>query len=286
MPSVQAEFIPPLLSGPWYGSLSITEPGAGSDAKSLRTTAVLQPDGTYRLDGSKTFVSSGDVADVIVCFAKTTPDAAHGGISAFAVRGDSHGLTRGSPFHKLGMRGSTTAELFFDGTPVPEEQRLGAEGEGWSVLSNAVVKSRISAAAQGVGIARGAYAHALAHLTRLGPIAQDVSLRLGRVRSAVLQGRLLLHAVARHVDGTSAAPTAHIAMLKQQCTDLAWHVCVELMALLGRDGDHRAVGVERYLRDGRVTQIYDGTNEIQTLLIARDTDRRLRSTHPHDQGAR
>lgn len=276
------QYIPGLLDGSHYGSLAITEPNAGSDAASLRTLATRAPiddagpDG-YRLTGSKTFITTGDRADVIICFATVDPSAGRRGITAFVVDGQAPGLVRGKPFSKMGMHGSSTAELFFDGTPVPHTHRLGAEGTGWGIVVNSVTKSRISAAAQGVGIARGAYAHALAALHRMhgGKLPQDAAFALAGLRGRILQGRLLLLAVAREVDRAATPANGQIALMKQACTDLGWHAAVEAVKVLGRHGDLAVYGVERYLRDAKVTQIYDGTNEVQRLLTARDTSQRL-----------
>jgi alkylation response protein AidB-like acyl-CoA dehydrogenase len=274
-------YVPGLVDGSSYGSLGVTEPGAGSDASSLRTVAVADQgaDGgpeRYRLSGSKTFITTGDRADVIICFATVDVSAGRRGITAFLVDGDAPGLTRSSPFSKMGMHGSTTAELFFDGTPVPASHRLGPEGQGWKIVVSSVTKSRISAAAQGVGLARGAYAHALAGLHRAhGPeLPPDVAFALADMRGRILSARLMLLAVAREVDRGSAGGGA-IGLMKQTCTDTGWQVALAAVKVLGRFGDLAALGAERYLRDAKVTQIYDGTNEVQRLLVARDTAGRL-----------
>jgi alkylation response protein AidB-like acyl-CoA dehydrogenase len=271
-------YIPGLLSGGAYGSLAITEPGAGSDVSSLATTATVdRVTGGYRINGSKTLITTGDKASVIICFATTDRSAGRAGITAFVVDGDAEGVTRGAPFVKMGMHGSTTSEVFFDGVAVPAANRLGEEGSGWQVVMRSVIKSRISAAAQGIGIARGAYAHALAALTRRHgtTFPRQIASELADLRGRVLQGRLLLFATAREVDAAREPPAGHIAIMKQSCTDLGFRVALDAVRLLGDAGDQRALGVERYLRDAKVTQIYDGTNEVQRLIIARDTTRRL-----------
>jgi alkylation response protein AidB-like acyl-CoA dehydrogenase len=270
-------YIPRLLDGSAYGSLGITEPNAGSDVSSLQTTAV-RTDDHYVLNGSKTFITTGDRADVLVCFATTDRTARRGGVTALVVDGGAAGLRRGQLLHKMGMHGSTTAELFFDDVVVPQANRLGVEGSGWKIVMGSVIKSRISAAAQGVGLARGAYAHAVHDLTvRLGPtLPPSVASVLSELRGRILQARLLLLTTAREVDHASSPPTATISILKQQCTDTGVAVAAALVRLLGARGDLRSVGVERYLRDAKVTQIYDGTNEIQRMLIARDTAARMK----------
>ncbi|MBB4935295.1 alkylation response protein AidB-like acyl-CoA dehydrogenase [Lipingzhangella halophila] len=271
--------VPPLLTGAAYGSLAITEPNAGSDVSSLRTTARAEAGGDYRISGSKTFITTGDRSNVIVCFATTDRTAQRGGVTAFVLDGASPGVGRGAPLAKMGLHGSTTAELFLDDVPVPASNRLGEPGSGWDIMLRAVAKSRISAAAQGVGFARGAYAHALAHLReRHGKrLPQAAAFELADLRGRILQARLLLLATAREVDRADAPPTAQVAVAKQRCTDLGFSVARAATRLLGGAGDLRDLGVERYVRDAKAAQIYDGTNEIQRLLIARDTDRRLDS---------
>ncbi len=280
-PELAHRYVPGLVDGSRYGSLAVTEPGAGSDASSLRTLAVpdVGPGGqatAYAVSGSKTFITTGDRADVIICFATVDPRAGRKGVTAFVVDGDAPGLTRSAPFSKMGMHGSSTAELFFDGTPVPADHRLGPEGDGWAIVVSSVTKSRISAAAQGVGIARGAYAHALAGLHRAhGPtLPPDVAAALADMRGRILTGRLVLLAVAREVDRSGTAGGS-IGLMKQTCTDIGWQVALAAVTVLGRFGDLASLGAERYLRDAKVTQIYDGTNEVQRLLLARDTAGRL-----------
>ncbi|MEW1819197.1 acyl-CoA dehydrogenase family protein [Arthrobacter sp. NPDC080031] len=268
--------IPPLLNGSNWGSLAITEPDAGSDVASLRTTAT-KVEGGYRISGSKTFITTGDRCDTIICFASVDRTKGRQGITAFVVDGNAQGVTRGQPFHKMGMHASSTAEVFFDSVFVPDDHLLGEPGGGWSVVMSSVVKSRISAAAQGVGLARAAYArtlHALKH--RYGTrIPDELTFALATLRGRILQGRLLLLAVARQVDEDPKIAPGQIGIMKQSCTDLGWEVSVECTRILGAFGDFKELGVERCLRDSKVTQIYDGTNEVQRLLIGRETNRAM-----------
>jgi alkylation response protein AidB-like acyl-CoA dehydrogenase len=273
-PEIVARWVPAINRGEAYGSLGITEPGAGSDASAMRTTARRDGD-EWVVSGSKTFITTADRADVVVLFATTDRTAGRRGITAFALDTALPGVERGRPFHKMGMHGSTTAEVFLSGVRIPDAARLGEEGRGWDLVTKAVVKSRVSAAGEGVGLARGAYTHALAVL---GPRAKDpvTASRLAELRTAIVQGRLLLHGVARAIDARHDDPlTAEVGSMKYACTDLGLHVALACAELLGPDGDRVEAGVERYLRDAKVTQIYDGTNEIQRLLIARDTQRRM-----------
>jgi alkylation response protein AidB-like acyl-CoA dehydrogenase len=274
---LQRRYIPGLLDGSRYGSLGITEPDAGSDVSSLTTTATPTADG-WSLTGQKTFITTGDRADVIICFATVDRSRGRDGITAFVVEGGWAGVGRGQPFHKMGMHGSTTAELFFDQVEIPRANLLGEQGRGWSVVMSSVVKSRISAAAQGVGLARAAYARTLSALTRLhgNRLSDEHTYALADLRGRILQGRLLLQAVARQVDTDPHITPGQIGVMKQTCTDLGFSASVEAARILGPYGDLTDLGVERCLRDAKVTQIYDGTNEIQRLLIGRETTRAMK----------
>ena len=268
-------YIPRLLDGMAYGSLGVTEPDAGSDVSSLRTRARPMLEGgvtvAYEISGSKTFITTGDRAGVVITFATTDPALGRRGVTAFLVDGDSEGLAHGEPLEKVGMHGSSTAELFFSGVRVPAEHKLGDEGAGWQLVMASVGKSRLSAAAQGVGIARSAYTRALIALRQLygSRLPDVVSFTLAELRGEILQGRLLLLASARELDHGDIT-TGQIGILKQRCTDLGWHVSERAARLLGPYGDLVDLGIERCLRDAKVTQIYDGTNEVQRLLIGRD----------------
>jgi alkylation response protein AidB-like acyl-CoA dehydrogenase len=276
-----SRLIPGLIDGSRYGSLAITEPDAGSDAAALRTRATAVHAhgvvGGYRLNGAKTFITTGDRSDVIVCFATVDPSLNKHGITAFVIEGSPEGLTRGQPLEKMGMHGSSTAELFLADVLVPVANRLGAEGNGWPIVTASVVKSRISAAAQGVGIARAVYTRTLALLHRIqgATLPDETMFALAGLRGDILQGRLLLLAVAREVDQSRSPSSGQIGIMKQRCTDIGWRAAVEATRLLGPAGDLVDIGVERYLRDAKVTQIYDGTNEVQRLLIGRDIARSI-----------
>jgi alkylation response protein AidB-like acyl-CoA dehydrogenase len=198
-------------------------------------------------------------------------------VTAFVVDAAWDGVAGAKPFDKMGMHGSSTAEVFFTDVRIPADHLLGEPGRGWRVVMNSVIKSRISAAAQGVGLARAAYARTLATLTRLHGtrLPDEQTFALADLRGRILQGRLLLHAVARQVDASTDIPTGQIGIMKQACTDLGFTASVEAARILGPYGDLAVLGVERCLRDAKVTQIYDGTNEIQRLLIGRETTRAM-----------
>ncbi|MEW6474997.1 MAG: acyl-CoA dehydrogenase family protein [Actinomycetota bacterium] len=283
----QSRHVPGLVDCSRYGSVAITEPDAGSDAASLRTAAG-RVDGGYRLSGTKTFITSGDRADVVVVFA--TVDAGRGaaGVTAFLVERETPGFAVGRTLRKLGMHGSSTAELHFDDCFVPRSARLGQEGQGFRMLVETMATSRLSAAAQGVGLARAAWVRTAAHLAaRLDPhhrAGQAEQFALAGARARIAAARCLLHRAAAAVDEAArrgdAAPLAEVALAKQHCTDLAVELIPELMALLGGDGDRVDLDVERHLRDARVLPIFDGTNQIQRMLVARDNHRRLTEGRP------
>lgn len=271
-------YIPGLLAGTTYGSMAITEPDAGSDVSSIKTTAALSSDGTtYSVSGAKTFITTGDRADVVVLFVTTDSARGRDGVTALVVEGGQSGFETGRPFHKMGMHGSSTAELFFQDVQVPTHRRLGAEGDGWKIVMASVGKSRISAAAQGVGLARGAYARTVLALASIyGPRLPDsIAFTLAELRGQILQAQLLLRATAREIDRAENPSTGHVGIMKQVCTDLGWNVALATTKMLGPYGDLADLGIERNLRDAKVTQIYDGTNEVQRLLIGRDTHRRF-----------
>jgi alkylation response protein AidB-like acyl-CoA dehydrogenase len=273
----RTRYIPPLLDASHYGSLAITEPDAGSDVSGLLTTATPTARG-WSLSGQKTFITTGDRADTMICFATVDKSLGRQGVTAFIVEGNWPGLGRGTPFSKMGMHGSSTAEVFFEDVEIPRENLLGTEGGGWSVVMQSVVKSRISAAAQGVGLARAAYARTWSALRSLhgDAVPDEEKFALAELRGRILQGRLLLHATARQVDNDPQVTPGHVGMMKQACTDLGFHAAVEATRILGPYGDLTALGVERCVRDSKVTQIYDGTNEIQRLLISRETMRAVK----------
>lgn len=268
-------YLPALSRGEIYGSLAVTEPDAGSDAAAMRTTARRDGD-EYILNGSKIFITTGDVASVIVCFATIDPSLGRSGITAFLLDGGTPGLSRGRVLKKVGMRGSSTTELFFNDARVPVSARLGPEGSGWDLMVKSVVKSRISAAAQGVGLARAAYTFALGWAQVNGLLGRQgnpqIEESLAAIRVKVLMARVMLYEVTSQIETPPRRDhNPEISMIKMLCTDIGVDVAREAVELLGPIGDMGSLPLERYLRDVKVTQIYDGTNEIQRMLIARDT---------------
>jgi hypothetical protein len=277
-PAQQQRCIPRLCAGSAYGALAITEPGAGSDAASLQTTAVRAGDG-WSLSGAKTFITTGDRAEIMVVFATVDREAGHRGVTAFLVEGQPAGLRRGRPMHKMGLRGSSTTELWFDDCRLPAEACLGEPGAGFGLLVRAVVSSRISTAAQGIGHAVGAYRAALGWAAQHGLLAgdaQEVQFALASMRTRIAAARALLWSTAALVDRAGTDASTEVSMAKLHCTEIGVEIAAEAVDLLGEEGDMVEHGVERRLRDAKIAEIYDGTNQIQQVLVARDLRKRTR----------
>jgi acyl-CoA dehydrogenase len=230
------------------------------------------------LDGSKRFITNAGVAHVYTVFAKTDPDGGHAGISAFVVEDGTPGFEVARLEPKLGIAGSTTGELVFESCRVPVENLLGAEGEGFRLAMRILDRSRPGVAAQGLGIAQGATDYALEYArtreTMGKPIAEHqlIAAKLADMETRCEAARGLLYRFGRMVD--EGAPEAELtkasAMAKLACTDTAMWVTTEAVQILGGYGYIKEYPVERFMRDAKITQIYEGTNEIQRLVIARE----------------
>ena len=275
-PAQVATWVPRLCDGSAIGSIALTEPNAGSDVASMRTTARRDGD-VYIVNGEKTFTSNGDRADVIVLFATADASLGKDGITAFLVEtADLDGLQTGAPMKKLGQKGSSTVTLSFQDCRLPVHWRLGDEGHGYPLLLRSVIRSRISAAAQGVGFAQAAFdgvvrwaaAHDLLS-SRTGG-AQDLQFELARLRGEISAARALLLDVSELVDTAADEPVAEVSLVKMHCTTLGTRVAAACVELLGADGDLASLGVEQRLRDAKIAEIYDGTTQVQSMLVARD----------------
>ena len=270
-------FLPRLASGEWLAAYALTEPGSGSDSAAMLTTARLEGD-TYVLNGGKRFITNAGVATVYVVFAKTDPGAGHDGISAFVVAADSPGFEVGRIEPKMGIKGSTTGELFFNDCRVPAENLLGAEGEGFRLAMRILDRSRPGIGAQGLGLAQGATDYALEYArsreTMGKPIAEHqlVAGMLADMETRCEAARGLLYKVGAMIDGGETGPglTKLSAMAKLYCTDVAMDVTTDAVQVLGGYGYISEYPVERMMRDAKITQIYEGTNQIQRLVIARE----------------
>ncbi len=269
----KARLVPSLASGKGIAAWALTEPGSGSDAAALQTTAT-ERDGTYFLNGSKMFITNASVAESIVVFATQDRSLGYKGISAFVVNRDSPGLTI-NPLHgKMGMRSSTTDEVVFQDTPVPVENRLGEEGRGFNYAMEILDSSRIIIAAQCVGIGQSALEAAVRYAQQREtfgkPIAQHQAIQfmLADMATAVHGARVVtMNAATLKDEGLPFVNEASMAKLiaSEMCVD----VSSKAMQVHGGIGYFQDAGVERIFRDARVTTIYEGTSEVQRLIIAR-----------------
>ena len=283
-PEQQQRFLPLLASGEWLAAYALTEAGSGSDSAAMRTTARRDGD-AYVLEGGKRFITNAGVAQLYTVFAKTDPDAGHAGISAFVVEAGAPGFEVARLEPKMGIAGSTTGELVFDGCRVPAANRLGEEGTGFKLAMRILDRSRPGVAAQALGIAQGATDYALEYArsreTMGKPIAQHqlIAAKLADMETRCEGARGLLYRFGRMVD--EGAPDEELtkasAMAKLACTDAAMWVATEAVQVLGGYGYIKEYPVERFMRDAKITQIYEGTNEIQRLVIAREMLREQRA---------
>ena len=270
-------YLPRLASGEWLCAYALTEAGSGSDSAAMRTTA-RSDGGEYVLNGSKRFITNAGVAKLYTVFAKTDPEGGHGGISAFLVEADTPGfeVTRLEP--KMGISGSTTGELAFDEMRIPAANLLGAEGEGFKIAMRILDRSRPGVAAQALGIAQGATDYALEYAktreTMGKPIAQHqlIQAKLADMETETEAARGLLYRFGQMVDdgADDAELTKASAMAKLKCGDVAMAVSTDAVQILGGYGYIKEYPAERFMRDAKITQIYEGTQEIQRLVIARE----------------
>jgi alkylation response protein AidB-like acyl-CoA dehydrogenase len=276
-------YLPRLASGEWLCAYALTESGSGSDSAAMRTTARLDGD-TYVLNGSKRFITNAGVASLYTVFAKTDPDAGHAGISAFVVEAETPGFEVARLEPKMGISGSTTGELTFDDVRVPRENLLGSEGDGFKIAMRILDRSRPGVAAQALGIAQGATDYALEYAktreTMGRPIVQHqlIQAKLADMETECEAARGLLYRFGEMVDDGVDGPelTKASAMAKLKCGDVAMFCSTEAVQILGGYGYIKEYPVERYMRDAKITQIYEGTQEIQRLVIAREMAKEAR----------
>jgi acyl-CoA dehydrogenase len=271
------KFVPKLASGEWLGAFALTEPNAGSDASSIRTRAVLDGD-HYVLNGSKMFITNGGEADVYCAFAVTDPKRGNRGITAFLVEKDTPGFRVGKKEKKMGLNGSATCELLFEDARVPVENRLGNENEGFSIAMRLLDAGRIGIAAQGLGIARAAFDAANRYVRERKQFGQEIfqfqgiQFMLADMATKIEAAKwLVYHAAHLRQQGKPCAKEA--SMAKLFATDTAMQVTTDAVQLFGGYGYVKEYHVERYMRDAKITQIYEGTNQIQRIVIARHLQR-------------
>ena len=269
----------PRLAQVEFASFALTEPGAGSDAAGIRTSAVRQGDG-YVLNGSKIWISNASLASFFVVFAKTDPAAGHKGISAFIVERDSPGLTVGEPLGKLGQRAAPTCEVFFDQVQVPLHNRLGAEGEGFALAMRTFDQSRPMVAAFGLGLVQRCIDEALPYATGRQSMGQRlidhqaVAHKLAEMQIRLEASRLLTYQAAWLAD-QGQRNTLQASVAKAYTSDAAMWAATEAIQILGGMGYSTEYAVEKLFRDAKVLQIYEGTSEIQRSIIAREMERHL-----------
>ena len=266
------KYLVPLARGEKIGAFGLTEPNAGSDAGGTETTAVLKGD-HYVLNGGKIFITNAPKADTYVVFAVTTPDIGTRGISAFIVEKGWKGFYFGDHYDKMGIRSSSTAELIFDNVEVPRENLLGKEGDGFKIAMSTLDGGRIGIAAQALGIAQGAYDAAVAYSKeriQFGkPIGfqQAISFKIADMATKLRCARFLVYSAAE-LKEAHAPYGMESAMAKMYASDIALEVTNDALQIHGGAGFMKGMEVERAYRDAKITTIYEGTNEIQRVVIA------------------
>jgi len=268
------KYLPPLASGECLAAFGLTEAGSGSDAAAMQTFAVRKGD-TYILNGSKRFITNGGLAQVNSLFALTDPKAGTRGISAFIVEKDFPGFSVGRIEEKMGIKGSQTAELIFTDCEVPVENLLGREGDGFKFAMMTLDRTRPGVAAQAMGIAQGALDLALSYSKQRvqfkKPIAenQGIQFMLADMATKVEAARLLVYNAAEMIDRGEPNFGKYSSMAKLYASDIAMEVTGDAVQILGGYGYMKEYPAERMMRDAKITQIYEGTNQIQLLVIAR-----------------
>lgn len=266
------KYLAPLASGKKLGAFGLTEPNAGSDAGETETTAVFDGQ-NWILNGNKIFITNAGKADTYVVFAVTEPGKGTKGISAFIVEKGMPGFTFGEHYDKLGIRSSATAELIFNNVKLPKENLLGKQGKGFNIAMATLDGGRIGIAAQALGIAQGAYEAALAYSKERiqfgAPICQQegVSFKLADMATRIRAARYLVYSAAE-LKGAHANYGMEAAMAKMFASDTAVAVADEALQIFGGTGYLKGMEVERFYRDAKITQIYEGTNEIQRVVVA------------------
>ncbi len=271
------KYVAPVASGKAIGAYALTEPSSGSDAANMRTRAVREGD-FYILNGRKNWITSGPVADYFVVFAMTDPEKGHRGITAFIVEGDTPGLVRGKKEPKLGIRASATSEIGFENLKVPVANRIGEEGQGFKIAMAVLDAGRIGIAAQALGIAEAAYeaarqyvqereafGHPIGEFQGTGFKIADMKMRIEAARALIYNAAL----AKEKAKETGARYTLEASMAKLFASETAMYCAHAAVQIHGGMGYSKELPVERYFRDAKITEIYEGTSEIQRLVIAR-----------------
>jgi alkylation response protein AidB-like acyl-CoA dehydrogenase len=272
---LQQRFLPRCATGEWSPAFALSEPEAGSDPGGMITRAVREGD-EWVIDGTKNWITNLGIADFYVVFTVTNREAGHShGITAFVVEADRPGFSVGKLEHKLGIRGSPTGQPIFDSVRVPDDNRIGDVGQGFKVAMATLDRSRLGVAAQALGIAQGATDYAAAYARERRQFGQPINafqgiqFKLADMETQCAAARELLYQACAKIDRGDSDMGKYSAMAKLFCSDVAMKVTVEAVQVLGGYGYVKEYPVERMLRDAKITQIYEGTNEIQRLVIAR-----------------
>jgi len=274
------QFVTPVASGEKVGAYSLTEPMSGSDAATMASRAVLSADGThYVINGRKSWVTSGPVADFVLLFTMTDPEQGHRGITAFLIDATRPGFKRGKKEPKLGIRASATSELLFEDYACPVDHMLGQRGEGFKIAMTVLDAGRIGIAAQAVGIAEAAYEAAVDYARERQAFGQAIGAfqmiqaKIADMKMRLEASRLLLFNAClakMRAKTTGERYTTEASMAKLFASETAMFVTHEALQIHGGIGYSKELPVERYFRDAKITEIYEGTSEIQRLVIARN----------------
>jgi len=270
----KAKYLPKLATGEWIGSFCLSEPEAGSDATSQRTTAVDMGD-YYLLNGTKNWITNGSTSKLHLVIAQTHPELGHRGINCLIVEADSPGIAIGAKEDKLGIRSSDTHSIMYSDVKVPKSNRIGADGFGFKFAMYTLAGGRIGIASQALGIAGGAYELAVAYAKQREafgkPISQHqaIAFKLADMATEIEAAKLMVYRAAwlkdQHMDYTSAG-----AMAKLFASEVAMRHTVEAVQIHGGYGFVKEYHVERLMRDAKITQIYEGTSEVQRIVISRE----------------
>jgi alkylation response protein AidB-like acyl-CoA dehydrogenase len=274
------QFLRPVASGEKIGAYSLTEPMSGSDAGTMQSRAVLNAAGThYVINGRKSWVTSGPVADFVILFTMTDPELKHKGVSAFLIDANKPGFIRGKKEPKLGIRASATSEIVYENYEVPVENMLGNRGDGFKIAMAVLDAGRIGIAAQALGIAEAAYEASVRYARERqafgGPIGQFqmIQQKIADMKTRIEASRLLIYNACLAKERskvTGERYTTEASMAKLFASETAAFVTDEAVQIHGGMGYSKEVPVERYYRDARITRIYEGTSEIQRMVIARN----------------
>lgn len=274
------KFLVPIASGQKIGAYSLTEPMSGSDAGTMSSQATLNAEGShYTINGTKSWVTSGPVADYVVLFAMTQPEKKHRGVTAFLIETDLPGFERGKKEPKLGIRASATSEIIFDNYQCAVENRLGKEGEGFKIAMTVLDAGRIGIASQALGIAEAAFEASIAYAREREAFGQKIGQfqmiqqKLADMKTRIDASRLLIYQAClakMQSQETGGRYSLEASMAKLFASETANYVAKEAIQIHGGMGYSKELPLERYFRDAKITEIYEGTSEIQRVVIARN----------------